>query len=72
MSKEDVKYAIVAIDCFTKWIEAEPLATIIAKKIVISVIRNIITKYRIPHKIISNNGPNSKVKSSPSFVRRAA
>ncbi|XP_074378016.1 uncharacterized protein LOC141719537 [Apium graveolens] len=32
-AKGGVKYAVVAVDYFTKWTEAEPLATITAKKL---------------------------------------
>ena len=33
MGKGQVKYAVVAADYFTKWAEAEPLATIIEKRV---------------------------------------
>ena len=33
VGKGGVKYAVVAVDYFTKWAEAEPLATITSKKI---------------------------------------
>ena len=33
VGKGGVKYVVVAVDYFTKWAEAEPLATITAKKI---------------------------------------
>ena len=32
-AKGGVKYAVVAVDYFTKWAEAEPLTTITAKKL---------------------------------------
>jgi len=32
-SKGEVKFLIVGIDYFTKWIEAKPLATIIAQQV---------------------------------------
>ena len=46
---------IVSTDYFTKWVEAEPLANIKdvdAKKF---IWRNIITRFGIPHTLISNN-----------------
>ncbi|XP_017227902.2 uncharacterized protein LOC108203469 [Daucus carota subsp. sativus] len=54
--KEGVKYAVVAVDYFTKWTEAEPLATITAKKLVEFVYRAIVCRFGIPYKLISDNG----------------
>ncbi|XP_074374514.1 uncharacterized protein LOC141714917 [Apium graveolens] len=51
-----VKYAVVAVDYFTKWAEAEPLATITAKKLREFVHRAIVCRYGIPYKLISDNG----------------
>ncbi|XP_074356069.1 uncharacterized protein LOC141695747 [Apium graveolens] len=50
-----VKYAMVAMDYFTKWAEAMPLATIIAKKIR-DFIFNYIVCCSVPYKLISENG----------------
>ncbi|XP_017217112.1 uncharacterized protein LOC108194669 [Daucus carota subsp. sativus] len=46
----------VAVDYFTKWTEAEPLATITAKKLVEFVYRAIVCRFGIPYKLISDNG----------------
>jgi len=46
---------MVAIDYFTKWIEVEPLATIMAKKVKKFVWKNIICKYGLPRLIIFDN-----------------
>ena len=54
--KGGVKYAVVAVDYFTKWTEAEPLATITAKKLVEFVYRAIVCRFGIPYKLISDNG----------------
>ena len=43
--KGGVKYAIMAVDYFTKWTEAEPLASITAKKSLDFVIKNIVCQY---------------------------
>ena len=40
--KGGVRYAVVAIDYFTKWAEAEPLATITSKKVLDFVVKSII------------------------------
>ncbi|XP_063936084.1 uncharacterized protein LOC135147163 [Daucus carota subsp. sativus] len=48
--------AVVAIDYFNKWVEAEPLATISAKKIKDFVHKSIVCRYGIPYKLISDNG----------------
>ena len=54
--KWGVKYAIVAVDYFTKLNEAEPLASITTKKSLDFVIQNIVCRYGLPRKIVSDNG----------------
>ena len=50
-----VQYTIVAVDYFTKWIEAESLTSITLAKIREFVYKNIVYQYEVPHTIISNN-----------------
>jgi len=54
--KGQVKFLIVAVDYFSKWIEEEPLATITANQVQRFVWKNIICRYGIPHTIITDNG----------------
>ncbi|KAK1399685.1 hypothetical protein POM88_009548 [Heracleum sosnowskyi] len=54
--KEGVKYVVVAVDYFTKWAEAEPLATITTAKIKKFVFREIVCRFGVPYKLISDNG----------------
>ncbi|XP_065026133.1 uncharacterized protein LOC135650583 [Musa acuminata AAA Group] len=51
------KYIIVGVDYFTKWVEAEPLATITEHQMEKFVWRNIVTRFGVPRAIITNNGP---------------
>ena len=51
-----LKFLVVGIDYFTKWVEAEPLATITEKSICTFVWKNIICKYEIPRVLVSDNG----------------
>ncbi|GMP37997.1 hypothetical protein CsSME_00021317 [Camellia sinensis var. sinensis] len=50
------KFAIVAIDYFTKWVEAEPLATITERNTTRFIWQSIICRFGIPQAIISDNG----------------
>ena len=50
------KYLIVDTDYFTKWVEAEPLANIRDVDAKRFVWKNIITRFGIPHVLISDNG----------------
>ena len=50
------KFIIVAVDYFTKWTEAEPLATITEQKIRTFVWSSIICKFGIPRALVSDNG----------------
>jgi len=51
-----LKFLVVGIDYFTKWVEAETLATIMEKSIQSFVWRNIICKYGIPRVLVFDNG----------------
>ena len=51
-----LKFLIVGIDYFTKWVEAETLATIMEKNVRNFVWRYIIYRYGIPKVLVSNNG----------------
>ncbi|XP_074377651.1 uncharacterized protein LOC141719167 [Apium graveolens] len=55
-AKGDVKYAVVAVDYFTKWAEAMPLTTITAKKIKEFIFNSIVCRFGIPYKLVSDNG----------------
>ena len=50
------KYLLVDIDYFTKWVEAEPLANIRDVDAKRFVWKNIVTRFRVPHVLISDNG----------------
>ena len=56
IGKGQCKFIIVAIDYFTKWAEAEPLATIIEQKIHNFVRGYIIYRFGIPRALVSDNG----------------
>lgn len=51
-----LEFLVVAIDYFTKWIEAEPLSTISGRTIQKFFWKNIICRFGIPHCLISYNG----------------
>ena len=50
-----LKFLIVGIDYFTKWVEAEALATITEKNVRSFIWRYIICRYRIPRVLVSDN-----------------
>ncbi|XP_022857676.1 uncharacterized protein LOC111378680 [Olea europaea var. sylvestris] len=58
-------FAIVAINYYTKWVEAEPLAKITEANTFKFLWKDIICRFGIPHSIISDNGrqfDNKKVR----------
>ena len=56
MARAQAKFAIVAIDYFTKWVEAEPLSTITEAKCTGFIWKNIIYRFGVPHSIVTDNG----------------
>lgn len=50
-----LKFLIMEIDCFTKWIEVDAMTKIIAENILKFFKTNIMAWYGIPKAIITNN-----------------
>nr|KYP66463.1 Pol polyprotein [Cajanus cajan] len=55
-AKGQVKFLIVVVDHFTKWIEAEAAATITANNVQKFFWKNVVTRFGIPHALITDNG----------------
>ncbi|XP_064955645.1 uncharacterized protein LOC103986523 [Musa acuminata AAA Group] len=51
------KYIIVGVDYFTKWVEAEPLATTTEHQMEKFVWKNLVTRFGLPRAIVTDNGP---------------
>jgi len=51
-----LKFLVVAVDYFTKWIKGEPLSTISSAKIRSFTFKNIICRFGIPAEIVTDNG----------------
>ena len=69
-AKSGIRYAIVAVDYFTKWAESGPLATITSKKMMNFVTKNIICRYGVPQKIITDNGTQFKSEEFLDFCKQ--
>ena len=54
--KRQMKFLLIIINYFTKWVEVEALATIAVAKVQNFVWKNIVCRFRIPRAIISDNG----------------
>jgi hypothetical protein len=50
-------HLLVAVDKFTKWIKAKPIKKLDSSS-TIKFFNEIITRYGVPHSIITNNGTN--------------
>ncbi|GAU12536.1 hypothetical protein TSUD_182500 [Trifolium subterraneum] len=63
-----VKYLIVAVDYFTKWIEAEPLAKISASNILRFFKRDVLARFGIPQVVVTDNGTQFTNKKFQEFL----
>ena len=54
------EFILVAIDYFTKWVEAALYKVLNSKKVAQFIQTNIICRYEVLHEIISNNGQHFK------------
>jgi len=52
------RFILVAIDYFTKWVEATSYANVTKQVVVRFIKNNIICRYGVPNKIITDNGTN--------------
>nr|XP_027088665.1 uncharacterized protein LOC113710014 [Coffea arabica] len=50
------EHVVVAVDYFTKWVEAEPLTTISSRSVQKFLWKNIVCRFGIPHVLVSDNG----------------
>jgi hypothetical protein len=64
-----VKYLILATDYFTKWVEAEPVATITSLQVKKFLWKNIVCRYGIPMVLISDSGTQLQIKGFRNGVR---
>jgi ribonuclease HI len=62
------KYILVVAEYFTKWVEAEALASISSKLIQNFIWRNIICRFGLPHAIVSDNGTQFASQSTVEFL----
>jgi hypothetical protein len=51
-----LKYAVVAVDYFTKWAEAIPLAEITEENVTNFIKRHVVYRFGIPQSLVSDNG----------------
>ena len=64
------EFILVAIDYFTKWVEATSYKVLNSKKVSQFIQTNIICRYGVPHEIISDNGlhfQGRNRKTAPTF-----
>nr|KYP51948.1 Pol polyprotein [Cajanus cajan] len=68
-AKGQLKFLLVAIDYFTKWIEACPLAKITTENVQKFTWKNIICRFGIPHTLITDNGRQFIAQGFEDFLR---
>ncbi|KAJ3684765.1 hypothetical protein LUZ61_013929 [Rhynchospora tenuis] len=56
LAKGNLKFIVVAVEYFTKWIEVKALSLITSQKIADFLEHHIVYRFGIPHTIITNNG----------------
>lgn len=54
------QFLVVAVDYFTKWVEAEPLSKISQDEMIHFIWKNICCRFGIPRIIVLDNGPQFK------------
>jgi hypothetical protein len=69
-SQGQVKFLLVAVDYFTKWIEAEPVATISAEQVIRFYWKKIICRFGLPKFIVSDNGTQFTSEKVVQFCER--
>ncbi|VFQ76192.1 unnamed protein product [Cuscuta campestris] len=63
------RWIVVAIDYYTKWVEAEPLAGITGRQMIDFVRTNILCRFGVPKQIISDNGTQFEEAEFQDFLK---
>ncbi|XP_075507621.1 uncharacterized protein LOC142544461 [Primulina tabacum] len=61
VARAQKKFLLVAVDYFSKWVEAEPLAKITEQEVLKFLWKNIVCRFGVPRRIISDNGRQFQV-----------
>lgn len=56
LARGKIKFVIVAVDYFTKWVEVEPLAKITEENCLQFVKEHVVFRFGVPKAIVSDNG----------------
>ena len=70
MAPGRTKYLLVAIDYFTKWIEAKPLQEISTAEVEKFTWKHLICRYGLPYAIVTDNGTQFKAQTYEDFLSR--
>ncbi|KAL5554586.1 hypothetical protein UlMin_041987 [Ulmus minor] len=65
-ARGQLKYVVVAIDYYTKWVEAEALAKITEQNVTTFIWKNIVCRFGVPRELVSDHGTqfeNEKLQS---------
>ncbi|CAJ2659678.1 unnamed protein product [Trifolium pratense] len=62
------RYLIVAVDYFTKWVEAEPLSDITSLRVLRFFKRNVLARFGIPQVVVTDNGTQFTDKDFQAFL----
>jgi transposase InsO family protein len=68
MATRQRRFILVAVEYFTKWVEAEALASITSQAVEKFIWKNIICRFGLPHVIISNNGTQFASRQTVRFL----
>ena len=68
-SKDKKTHLLVAVDKFTKWVEAEPVSKCDAATAV-QFVKKVIFRFGFPHSIITDNGTNLSKGAMKEFCER--
>ncbi|RDX66756.1 Pro-Pol polyprotein, partial [Mucuna pruriens] len=64
-----LKFLIVVVDYFTKWLEAEPVATITAERVKRFIWKRIVCRFSLPTEIVSDNGTQFASSTTTQFCQ---
>ena len=68
-AQRNYKYAVVAVEYFTKWVEAKPLVNITSEAVQKIFWQNIIYRFGVPKELTVDNGKQFDSQSFKDFCR---